>query len=157
LTSLILRSTSPAPAVEQPPLAVDQPPLAVDQPAPAVGSNQHAVSTVVIVFLYRKKNRMEQTIKGKSAPSAVAVKRRPTASPEMESSTPGLRISQNDDLNLEHDLNLDHDLRTDDVRDCDLKFPATPLVFKPPPSPSSMPRGIAVRPNGLIYHGSVLK
>jgi hypothetical protein len=31
----------------------------------------------------------------------------------MERSTRGVRLSQNDDLNLEHDLSLDHDLRTD--------------------------------------------
>jgi hypothetical protein len=57
-----------------------------------------------------------------------------TASPEMERSTTGLRLSQNDDLNLDHDLSLDHDLRADYDRDCDLD---THLVFKPPPSPSS--------------------
>jgi hypothetical protein len=132
--------------VDQPPLAVDQPPLAVDQPNLAVDQPNLAVKEPDAAFDQpatlkaatepppKKKSTRGQTPTRRSARNVVAAKRRPTASPEMERSSPshGLILSHHDNLDLDIDLSTDRDP----------EYPTAPQSLKPPPSPPPLPRAL---------------
>jgi hypothetical protein len=132
--------------VDQPPLAVDQPPLAVDQPNLAVDQPNLAVKEPDAAFDQpatlkaatepppKKKSTRGQTPTRRSARNVVAAKRRPTASPEMERSSPshGLILSHYDNLDLDIDLSTD----------CDPEYPTAPPSLKPPPSPPPLLRAL---------------